>query len=218
MNKYLFLFLMLSFWSCETTTPTDPGIQIGEEKSEQAAKKTTLDATDRKIILGERIGLITPSSTEADIIKAYGQNQVQRTELGLGEGETTQGTVVFPGTSKELEIIWSEPYQKIQEVRIQREGSPWKTDQGVEVGLTVEALEVINGKALEFFGFEWDYSGLVADWNGGNISSALRVFLEPQNPEAVYPDLLGDAKFSTTHPKVEAAGLKIVSMSITMNQ
>jgi len=41
--------------------------------------------------------------------------------------------------------------------------------------------------------------------------------LEPGNPEAVFPELLGDKLFSSNHPKAKVADLRVAAMSIFLN-
>lgn len=167
-------------------------------------------------IPGQQVGLIKAGATEVDIINSYGADQVVRRDIGLGEGESAPGTIVFPDTKNQLIIEWQDSmvYQKIARIRIEGEESDWATPQGVRIGTTLERLEAINGKPFKFFGFEWDYSGLCKDWQGGNIDPKLSVFLNPGNPEAVYPDLLGDAEFLSTHPKASTAQLQVSSFVI----
>ncbi len=167
-------------------------------------------------IPGEKVGLINKNFTEAAIIKAYGKENVKREEISMGEGEVAIATVVFPKTDNEIFISWQldQPFQVISEILIENEKSPWGTSQGVSIGTTLEELVKINGKDFKFAGFEWDYSGYTNDWQEGRISKNLAVFLEPTNPEAVYPDLLGDELFSSNHPKAKIADLKVRSMII----
>ncbi len=165
---------------------------------------------------GEKVGLINKNFTEGEIIKAYGKENVSRQEISVGEGNVTTATVVFPKTANEIFVSWQldKPFQVITEILIENEKSPWGTSQGVHIGTTVDKLMEINGRDFKFAGFEWDYSGYTNDWQGGNISKNLVVFLEPNNPEAVYPDLLGDGLFSSKHPKAKMAGLKVRAMII----
>ncbi len=174
--------------------------------------------SDQICIPGQKVGLITATSTEADIIKAYGQENVVRKEIGLNEGETAQGTIVFPDSDKQLIIEWKEDqvYQKIARIRIEGEKAPWKLKQGgIGIGTSLAELEKVNGKAFHFYGFEWDYAGLCNDWQEGNLANTqLKLFLTPSNPEAIYPDLLGDEKFPSTHSKAKIAGLQVSAFTI----
>ena len=167
-------------------------------------------------IPGEKVGLIHKKFTEADIIKAYGKENVNRQQISLGEGEITNATVLFPKTDNQLFITWQldKPFQVISEILIEQENAAWMTSQGIGIGTTLEELIKINKKDFQFAGFEWDYSGYTNDWQGGQIDKELAVFLEPTHPEAVYPDLLGDALFSSNHPKAKAAALKVRAMII----
>ena len=167
-------------------------------------------------IPGKQVGKITATSSEADIIAAYGKENVERRTIGLGEGETTEGTVVFPNTPNELIIEWAagKTYQQPAKIRIEKGNASWKTDQGIGVGTSFAELKRINGKDFEFAGFEWDYAGFTDHWKEGKISSSLGLFLEPNNPAAIYPDLVGDKLFSSSHPKAAAADLRVRSLVI----
>lgn len=164
---------------------------------------------------GEKVGLISSKFTEADIIKAYGKENVGQQEISLGEGEMAMATVVFPKTENEIFVNWvDKSFKEIDEILIENPKSPWTTDQGISIGTTLEELVKINGKDFLFAGFEWDYSGFTNDWQGGNIPKNLVVFLEPADPEKVYPDLLGDSLFPSSHPKANLAKLRVRSMII----
>jgi hypothetical protein len=167
-------------------------------------------------IPGEKVGLIAKNFTEEDIIKAYGKENVKREEISLGEGEMSMATAVFPNSNKTIFVSWKigKEFKEIAEVLIENENSPWKTAQGIGIGTNLAELVKINGKNFQFAGFEWDYSGIVTSWDGGSISDKLNLFLEPGNPEAIYPDLLGDALFPSDHPKTKGADLKVRTMII----
>ncbi len=209
MKNLSFLLLLLCFIACKFNS---------EDKKYNTPK--AIDASKNIVnwtcVPGEKVGLINKNFTEAAIIKAYGKENVSRQEISMGEGEVVTSTVLFPKTANEIFISWQldKPFQVISEVLIENENSPWTTNQGVGIGTTLTELVKINGKDFQFAGFEWDYSGYTNDWQDGNISKNLAVFLEPTNPEAVYPGLLGDSLFSSNHPKAKTADLKVRSMII----
>lgn len=224
--KYLPLILsILLVAACGFETTTNTATTNTGKKTPTA---TTTPSTSKGVaqprsadskwlcIPGKQVGQITATSSEADIIAAYGAQNVVRKTIGLGEGETVEGTVVFPNTPNELIIEWAsgKAYQQPAKIRIEKNNTAWKTDQGIGIGTSLDALKRINGKAFKFAGFEWDYAGFTNDWQGGNISTKLVVFLEANNPEAIYPDLVGDGLFSSNHPKAAAAELLVRSMEI----
>jgi len=228
--KYLslLLFLCMSIVACEwdTNTTNSPGTTTKKETTPNVNVKP--DATTKSLtqsrstdtqwlcIPGKQVGKILNNSSEAAIIAAYGKENVVHRDIGLGEGETAEGTVVFPDTENELIIEWvaGQAYKKLAKIRIEKNNASWKTDQGIGIGTTLTELQKINGKDFKFAGFEWDYAGFTNDWQGGKIDKKLTVFLEANKPEAIYPDLLGDKLFPSNHPKAAAADLRVRSLVI----
>lgn len=201
--------LLLLFLSCGK----DP-----QEKKEQATNtETTQKNEDFQIIPGKRVGMITYQSTEAEVELAYGEDNIDFTSLNIGEGEEQLGVVVFPNTDNEVEIVWEveASYGRPAFVRLSKEAGDWKTPEGVRVGMTLEALEEANGRPFSFYGFEWDYGGLVTNWDGGNLSPYLVIALIPQNFAAMQEALTGEVILSSDDPKVRKLSPKIGSMVVT---
>ncbi len=175
------------------------------------------ETKDFLIIPGERIGIITASTTEAEVEIAYGKENIELKSLNVGEGEQREGVLVFPGTNNELEIIWEleADIGNPAFVRLGKENSDWKTPEGIGVGTTLEKLEELNGRPFTFYGFEWDYAGLVSDWNGGNLSPYLIIALIPQNFDKLGKELLGEVQLSSDDPKVRALNAKVGSIVLT---
>jgi hypothetical protein len=223
---FLLFFFLLAYACTEKSSSKDKHTSGGranegllEEETTYPDRNAALRGVDPAMVdyfcvPGKNVGKITPSFTEKQLIETYGADNVIREEIGFGEGESVPGTIVFPDSTKELVVYWLKeyPYEKIAKIRIDKEGGPWKTITGIQVGTSLEQLEKINGKPFNFYGFEWDYSGLVENWNEGNISDELQVFLEPGNPEAVIPELLGDREFPSTHPNAVEGKLRVSSM------
>ena len=213
MKNWLFFFaffgLLLLQPACSTDTESQQ--QEGQSQSDQQAPPKEAAKLQWKIVAGKEVGQIKSTYSEADIIAAYGADQVSRKEYMVGEGETAPATVVFAGQKEELAIFWKpeQLYERIDRILIDHPESPWRTTQDVGIGTTMEQLVILNGKSFNFYGFEWDYAGRTNDWNGGFINKKLEVFLVPENPEAVYPHLLGDELYSSDNLKARAADLVV---------
>ena len=219
---YLFSFLLLIL-ACEgenkqqNNGTTDPNSVTDQPKS------TTDPAGNDKWICipGKQVGTITPTTSEKDLIRVFGAENVKRQQLSLDEGVVVEGTIVYPESPNQLIVEWlpGQLYQKPAIVRIEGEGSKWITSQGIAIGTTLDQLLAINERPISFFGFDWEYSGLVDDWgDGGQVDQDLVVFLAPAKPDAIYPDLLGDQTFTSDHPKAKAAELYVISMMIPLNE
>ena len=201
----LFLVLLIS---CDTGSSTD----------NSATKNPQTAPSDWTCIPHKKVGLITNDATEDAIKYVYGAAKTVRQEIGLGEGEKAMGTIVFPNTPDELIVEWTQenPYKTISRIRIEKAGAKWKTAEGITIGTSLEELIKLNGKDFKFFGFEWDYSGSLDSWEGGKIQKDLKIVLTPENPSAIFPDLVGDSSFSSANPKAKAAQLKVSALIIEM--
>ncbi len=195
-----------------------------ESTSTTGSETTTYDSSSPKVVTitdwtcapMQQVGPIKANFSEADIISYFGAGNVKRQNIGLGEGETAPGTIVWPNSKNKLIIKWREgqEYKQIEKIRIDGQGAEWKTKEGIGVGTSLEELVRINGKHFKFFGFDWDYAGLTTDWENGAINKKLAVYLTPSNPEAAFPHLLGDKLFQSNHPKAADANLKVTSLVI----
>ncbi len=222
-TKFLALLLIVfTTWSCELGTSSSSSTTSGNSITDSSTKPTsTVTPKTGKMdnwtcVPGKQVGRITANFSHEDLVKMFGEENVKKSDIGLGEGETAKGTIVFQGAKDELIIQYQEgeEYKKIKSVKIRNEGTNWKTAEGITVGTTLEQLLEMNGKGFSFAGFEWDYAGKVTSWENGKINKGLDAFLTPTNDEAVFPDLLGDKVFSTDHEKAKAAGLKVASFII----
>ena len=220
MKKMLYVvpFLLLLL-SCEWDTNNQQS-NTTDSPPVTNQPKSLVGKTDWVCIPGKKVGAITPNSTEKKLVELFGAENVKREQLSMGEGEVVQGTIIYPGSPNQLIIEWlpGQLYQKAAIVRIEGEGAEWITSQGVKIGSTMDELLEINGQPISFFGFEWDYSGLLDSWNDGKINENLIVFFAPGNPDAVYPDLMGSETFSSDDPKAKAAELYVISMMIPLNE
>jgi len=126
--------------------------------------------TDDWLILpGERVGPVTLTTSEAELLSRLGDDAIARREIYLAEGFCTAGTVLYPGTPDSLDIAWADSARtRPAFVRITGAGSRWVTPAGVRIGSTLEELEAIHGGPLTFSGFGWDYGGGLGwpEWNG----------------------------------------------------
>jgi hypothetical protein len=130
----------------------------------------------------------------------------------LGEGETAPGTVLYPADSlRRLEIIWRDTLSRRQPTRVILRGarSRWQVGPGISLGTSLSDLERLNGRPFTLAGFGWDYAGVIIDWKGGVLDSALagiKLYLDPgpgQGESAAYSQVLGDRDYSSSLPAMQ---------------
>lgn len=158
-------------------------------------------------------GPFARDADEAALIKTFGAANVQRARIEIGEGEKADGAILFPKDSKRrLELIWRDGKKRRQPGTIYvREGSAWAVTgpagERLAIGSALAAVEAANGKPFSILGFDWDYSGTAADWQGGKLARAfggckLTIrFGYPKGTDAKALDRLsGDKEFSSANP------------------
>jgi hypothetical protein len=182
-----------------------------------------------QIVPGKQAGAITARTSEADLRKIYGSQNVRSGEVVLGEGETVPGTIIYPNDPlKRLEIAWKNTKAKKSPdfVQFWGEKSLWKIAPGIGLGTSLKNLEQINGKGFVLFGFEWDYAGTVVSWSGGRLArrfgkngELVTLRLNPQtfDNKALEKDLLavaGDAEFSSKNKSMQKINPRIYSVIV----
>jgi hypothetical protein len=201
------------------------GVASGACSSEKAAPSTRVTPPDSarlqvavdsagsstpslwRIVPGRGAGPVTATSSEGDLARRYGSAAVKPTRIELGEGETTSGTVLFPDdSSRRAEIVWQDTTSRSRPARLILRGrhSEWKVGPGISLGTSLKELERINGRPFTLAGFGWDYAGVVTEWGGGILDSALagvKLYLDPgpeQYESAPYSQVLGDRDYSSS--------------------
>ena len=171
-----------------------------------------------QIVPGVKAGAITARTTEADLRRIYGSRNVLSEEVGIGEGETVPGAVIFPNDpQRRLEIVWKDAKRKRNPDYVQFFGSKslWQVSPGITLGTTLKTLEKINGRGFSLLGFGWDYAGTVTSWKGGKLSRAfgkdsklVTLLLSPEreidkNLEKDYEAVIGDGEFSSKNKSMQ---------------
>lgn len=172
------------------------------------------------IVPGDRIGPITRSTSEADLVDLFGEENVARAWVYLAEGFCSPGTRILAGTPDELVITWrSEERLQPATVRIRNEGARWTTRDGVRIGTTLEELEAIRGEPIVFSGFGWDYGGgtswqAASESDGGWIGLTLAPVPGSSHPSALKSEeIYGDRQVRSDHPVVRGMTILVSVIS-----
>ncbi len=141
-------------------------------------------------------------NSETELKQIFG-NDVKRSTgyypEGMGE---YQNTLLYPGTKNEVEFVWlddSVEFTGLICIKVSGENTGWKTSEGITLGTTLKELERLNQKPFAFYGFGWDYSGMVNWHNGHLFERGIFVCLDYPG-ESIPPEfdgLLGDHKIES---------------------
>ncbi len=179
-----------------------------------ALDKVSDDPASNSLIIPERqFGPVLATDSEIDVINRLGKENVTRTQVSIGEGESVAGTIIFPGTSREVTLLWTEQnFEDLHEARSQRADAPWATDLGIKIGSSLKQVEKINGRPFRLSGFQWDYAGTTTGWNQGKISeSMVLVFAEP---ERFHSDLIGDQMIDSDNARMQRANPRVSMLRV----
>ncbi len=143
--------------------------------------------------------------TLASLRTQYGEANVIEGELPGAEGETAQGWIIFPkDPEKKLMIYTDESNSHPGSLLVDEASSKWHLSNSIKLGTDSTTLQSLNKKPFTFYGFYWDYGGVITEWNGGELSkktaSGAQVNIHlcpPENPELPDNYLSGDGSFNS---------------------
>lgn len=171
------------------------------------------DAQDRLIVPGQRAGAITRTTTPADLARIYGAANLKRGKNDGPDDDVFEGIKVYPGTADEFRVLLTQDGRQISHLRFERQGGTWRTAEGIRVGLTVAELEHISGGPFRFYGFAWQYGGLVTlrDNPGTKLPKGLIVALAPQKTltPAEEEQVDGDKLIASGHPLLAKLDVRV---------
>lgn len=190
------------------------------------------------IIPGQQVGPINEGTTEASLIALLGAANVRRDTIYLAEGAFDIGTTLYKNTIDQAQILWADKrhFAHPQSVLLRPErdennkllasGTPrWITDQGLKIGMSLRAVEKLNGRAFALYGFGWDYGGLSAGWKGGTLEKKggktfIGMGFGVPNPlskaqEKLYESVMGDQEFLSNDPAMQQLNPSIQNLTIS---
>ena len=209
-----FIFLALTM-SCFLSGCQPPGKAPEAEKS---GDKIAPEGGDYLIVPGVRVGpLHGEHALENDLVQTFGAENIKKQAIYVGEGEEMPGYLIFPDTKDELQIAYDTTIAKDKPafIRVEQEGTHWKTSTGISIGTTIEELVKINGHDFDFLGFEWDYGGFVTDWKNGKLNTDLRIRLGKDGGN-LPTELIGDRTLSSNNPKIKGQKIKVASLDFSL--
>ena len=210
------LVLVTTLYSCQqTATPPDNSASPSATTTGVVREVVGKELQNRTCVPGIQVGPIIASSTEADIVRIFGEKNVVRQELREQQEdiEPQSVSIVFEDKPDQLLIRWATglAYKQIASVYISGDGATWRTPEGIGIGSTLDDLVRTNGRDFDFYGLEWDNSGMSSSWKGGQINKNLIVYLVANNPDAIFAKggPIGDKIYSSSLPLSKEAKLEV---------
>ena len=118
-------------------------------------------------------GAFAKDSTHMKLMQAFQPKNVEYGEVAGPSGTKLNATILFPKDPKRhLEVLWQNEAARSDTSLIVITGqSTWTGPKGLKLGLTLAALEKLNGKAFRLSGFDQPDGSAVLDWQDGALAS-----------------------------------------------
>lgn len=242
-QRALPFFLLINLLACQQrplhTDQTTPDSAVYQASLIQSVAETARPVPNMFLIIpGQQAGPVNATATEASLTAMLGADQVRRDTIYVAEGAFEIGTTLFKNTANQAQILWLDKQHfarpaavLIRPARDEHNNllpgttTRWITDKGVRLGMSLRAVEKLNGRTFSIYGFGWDYGGLSSGWKGGALEQKdSKTFLSmgfgvpeslPGPQERLYESLLGDGEFLSSHPAMQQLNPTIQTLTIS---
>jgi hypothetical protein len=168
-------------------------------------------------------GSFAKDSSHEKLATAFAAKNVAWDDVDGPGGSKLKASVLFPNDPKRrLEVVWTKPDARtdIQVIAINGQ-STWTAPKGLKLGMTLAAVEKLNGKPFRLTGFEKDTGGMVQSWDAGALAElpggckvALRFEPDPKVSPEVRKDVAVSREFESNDVAMKKAVPKVVEILI----
>ena len=162
------------------------------------------------------------NASHARMREAFGAGNVAYQDVPGPEGTTEKATVVFgKDPTRRLEVRWADGKKRSGLLMAQIKGkSGWVGPNGLRLGMPLEEVEKLNGRAFTLTGFSWDLGGY-ADLSGGALQKPpggchVNLRFEPTVDlnEAQTNEITGDREISSSLPAMRESKPVVTEVNI----
>jgi hypothetical protein len=168
-------------------------------------------------------GSFAQDSNHEKLATVFGAKNVAWDDVEGPGGVKLKASVLFPSDPRRrLEVVWTKPETRtdIRVIAINGQ-STWTAPKGLKLGMTLAAVEKLNGKPFRLTGFDKDTGGTVQSWDGGALAElpggckvALRFEPNPKISPEVRNDVAVSREFESDDTAMKKAVPKVVEILI----
>lgn len=158
-------------------------------------------------------GVFAKDTSHLKLAIKYDSRNVTFGQVDGPNGANIPASILFPNDPRRrLEVLWNNPAGRtdLQVIAINGK-SQWSAPKGLKLGLTIAALQKLNGRPFKISGFGADGAASVLGWEGGSLTSlpggckvGMRLFADPKAPEEARSEVAGDKELMSNEPGIVA--------------
>ena len=118
-------------------------------------------------------GVFAKDTNHLKLAVKYDSRNIAYTDVEGPDHTRLKATVLFPRDPKRrLEVLWNDEATRsnIQVISINGQSS-WTAPKGLKLGLSLSALQKLNGRPFKLSAFGPERSASVLDWQGGALAT-----------------------------------------------
>ena len=168
MKRHAFLFFSIAviFWSCEEKMKRiiEPG-----ERVESEEKQSVEEPPKEDILTIEQIAEL---ANQGNLESAIPEESIQKRNISINEGMDPVKVIwLNRGDKNEVRIDFRQKDStKVFRITVKGPENKFASKTGVKAGMTIDQINSLNRKSVDFYGFNWDFGG-VAKFNEGALEN-----------------------------------------------
>ncbi len=168
-------------------------------------------------------GPFAKDTNHLQLAAKFGSENLTFTDVDGPNGAKLKASVLFPkDPKKRIEVWWNNEASRSDLSLIVISGqSVWLAPKGVRIGLSLAALEKINGKPFMLSGFDSENASAVSDWQGGALASlpggckiSVRFAPDQKASAEARSEVSGDKTFASSDANMRAVSPKSIEILI----
>ncbi|HEY4774323.1 MAG TPA: hypothetical protein VIH40_05835 [Xanthobacteraceae bacterium] len=186
----------------------------------EVAPRRSPPAPPRVVVCG---GVFAKDSSHLKLATFFGSENLAWADVDGPERSKIKASVLYPrDPRRRLEVLWNlEASRSDTQVIVINGQSTWLAPKNLRLGLTLAALEKLNGRPFRLSGFDHENGGMVQNWDGGALATlpggcqlGVRLAPDPKAPQPARSEVLGDKPFASNDPQMRAVQPKIVEILV----
>ena len=162
------------------------------------------------------------TASHAAMREAFGPGRVAFEEVAGPEGTKEKATVIYgKDPTRRLEVRWADDKKRSGLLMVQiKAKSRWIGPNGLRVGMPLDEVEKLNGRAFTINGFSWDMGGF-ADLGGGALQKppggchvGLRFEPTAELSEQQTAEITGDREISSDNAAMKQAKPVVTEINV----